>query len=115
LTLKVRLFGDRRNRTSAALAGRLADLGHCVDRRAVAPWRAICDRQKHAEQVPRRDAEPGHATQGRLQPRPPDLREPRFTKLVDDVLLELEKSGRAEKIFNAWFAPVKRRFTIKRD
>jgi polar amino acid transport system substrate-binding protein len=41
--------------------------------------------------------------------------EPRFTKFVDDVLLDLEKSGEAEKIFNAWFAPVKRPFTIKPD
>jgi len=41
--------------------------------------------------------------------------EPRFTAFVDDVLLDLEKSGEAEKIFNAWFAPVKRPFTIKRD
>lgn len=41
--------------------------------------------------------------------------EPRFTKFVDDVLLDLEKSGEAEKIFNAWFAPVKRSFTIKQD
>jgi polar amino acid transport system substrate-binding protein len=41
--------------------------------------------------------------------------EPRFTKFVDDALLDLEKSGEAEKIFNAWFAPVKRPFTIKPD
>jgi polar amino acid transport system substrate-binding protein len=41
--------------------------------------------------------------------------EPRFTKFVDGVLLDLEKSGEAEKIFNAWFAPVKRSFTIKQD
>ena len=41
--------------------------------------------------------------------------EPRFTAFVDDVLLDLEKSGEAEKIFNAWFAPVKRPFTIKRN
>lgn len=41
--------------------------------------------------------------------------EPRFTRFVDDVLLDLEKSGEAEKIFNAWFAPVKRPFTIKPD
>jgi len=38
--------------------------------------------------------------------------EARFTAFVDDVLLDLEKSGEAEKIFNAWFAPVKRPFTI---
>jgi len=30
-------------------------------------------------------------------------------------LLDLEKSGEAESIFNASFAPVKRPFTIKRD
>ena len=41
--------------------------------------------------------------------------EPRFTAFVDDVLLDLEKSGEAETIFNTWFAPVKRPFTIKRD
>jgi polar amino acid transport system substrate-binding protein len=41
--------------------------------------------------------------------------EVRFTKFVDDVLLDLEKSGEAEKIFNAWFAPVKRPFVIKPD
>ncbi len=41
--------------------------------------------------------------------------EPRFTKLVDDTLLDLEKSGEAQKIFDAWFAPVKRTFTIKAD
>jgi polar amino acid transport system substrate-binding protein len=41
--------------------------------------------------------------------------EPRFTQFVDQTLLELEKSGEAEKIFNTWFAPVKRPFTIKPD
>jgi len=41
--------------------------------------------------------------------------EVRFTKFVDDALLELEKSGDAAEIFNSWFAPVKRPFTIKRD
>ena len=41
--------------------------------------------------------------------------EPRFTEFVDQTLLDLEKSGEAQKIFNAWFAPVKRPFTIKRD
>ena len=41
--------------------------------------------------------------------------EPRFTQLVDQTLLDLEKSGEAEKIFNAWFAPVKRPFVIKPD
>src|SRR4029077_10605821 len=29
--------------------------------------------------------------------------EPRFTQFVDQVLLDLEKSGEAEKIFDAWF------------
>jgi polar amino acid transport system substrate-binding protein len=41
--------------------------------------------------------------------------ERRFSAFVDDVLLDLEKSGEAERIFNDWFAPVKRPFTIKRD
>jgi polar amino acid transport system substrate-binding protein len=41
--------------------------------------------------------------------------EPRFTRFVDQTLLDLEKSGEAEKIFNAWFAPVKRPFVIKED
>jgi polar amino acid transport system substrate-binding protein len=41
--------------------------------------------------------------------------EPRFTQFVDRVLLDLEKSGEAEKIFNAWFAPVKRPFRIQPD
>ena len=41
--------------------------------------------------------------------------EPRFTKLVDQVLLDLEKSGAAEKIFDAWFAPTKRPFRIQPD
>ena len=41
--------------------------------------------------------------------------ERRFSAFVDDVLLDLEKSGEAEKTFNAWFAPVKRPFTIKRN
>jgi len=41
--------------------------------------------------------------------------EPRFTTFVDDVLLDLERTGEAERIFNAWFAPVRRPFTIKRD
>lgn len=41
--------------------------------------------------------------------------EPRFTKFVDDTLLDLEKAGEAQKIFDAWFAPVKRTFTIKAD
>jgi polar amino acid transport system substrate-binding protein len=41
--------------------------------------------------------------------------ETHFTQFVDQTLLGLEKSGEAEKIFNAWFAPVKRPFTIKPD
>jgi polar amino acid transport system substrate-binding protein len=41
--------------------------------------------------------------------------EPRFTKFVDQVLLDLEKSGEAEKIFDAWFAPAKRPFRIQPD
>jgi len=41
--------------------------------------------------------------------------EARFTAFVDDVLLDLEKSARPKRYSNAWFAPVKRPFTIKRD
>jgi polar amino acid transport system substrate-binding protein len=41
--------------------------------------------------------------------------EPRFTQFVDQVLLDLEKSGEAEKIFDAWFAPTKRPFRIQPD
>jgi polar amino acid transport system substrate-binding protein len=41
--------------------------------------------------------------------------EPRFTQFVDQVLLDLEKSGEAEKIFDAWFAPAKRPFHIQPD
>ena len=41
--------------------------------------------------------------------------EPRFTQLVDQILLDLEKSGEAEKIFDAWFAPAKRPFRIQPD
>ena len=41
--------------------------------------------------------------------------EPRFTRFVDQVLLDLEKSGEAEKIFDAWFAPAKRPFHIQPD
>jgi len=41
--------------------------------------------------------------------------EPRFTQLVDQVLLDLEKSGEAEKIFDTWFAPAKRTFRIQPD
>ncbi len=41
--------------------------------------------------------------------------EPRFTAFVDQALLDLEKSGEAEKIFDAWFAPAKRPFRIQPD
>jgi len=41
--------------------------------------------------------------------------EPRFTQFVDQVLLDLEKAGEAEKIFDTWFAPAKRPFRIQPD
>jgi polar amino acid transport system substrate-binding protein len=41
--------------------------------------------------------------------------EPRLTGFVDQVLLDLEKSGEAEKIFDAWFAPARRPFRIQPD
>ena len=41
--------------------------------------------------------------------------EPRFTEFVNRTLLELEASGEAEKIFDVWFAPLKRPFRIKPD
>ena len=41
--------------------------------------------------------------------------EPRFTDFVNRTLLELEASGEAEKIFDAWFAPLPRPFTIRPD
>jgi polar amino acid transport system substrate-binding protein len=41
--------------------------------------------------------------------------EPRFTELVDRVLLDLEQSGEAQRIFDAWFAPAKRPFRIQPD
>ena len=41
--------------------------------------------------------------------------EPRLTQFVDRVLLDLEKTGDAEKIFDAWFAPAKRPFRIQPD
>jgi len=41
--------------------------------------------------------------------------EPRFEAFVNGTLLALERSGEAEKIFAAWFAPVKRPFRIKPD
>jgi polar amino acid transport system substrate-binding protein len=41
--------------------------------------------------------------------------EPRFLDLVNHTLLELEASGEAAKIFDAWFAPVTRPFKILPD
>jgi polar amino acid transport system substrate-binding protein len=41
--------------------------------------------------------------------------EPRFAQFVDQLLLDLEKSGGAERIFNAWFAPTRRPFRIQPD
>jgi polar amino acid transport system substrate-binding protein len=41
--------------------------------------------------------------------------EPRFTDFVNRTLLELEASGEAAKIFDTWFAPLKRPFRIKPD
>jgi polar amino acid transport system substrate-binding protein len=41
--------------------------------------------------------------------------EPRFAQFVDRVLLDLEASGQAEKIFDRWFAPTKRPFRIQPD
>ena len=41
--------------------------------------------------------------------------EPRFTEFVDQTLLELEASGAAAKIFDAWFAPSPRLFKFQRD
>ena len=41
--------------------------------------------------------------------------EPRFTEFVDRVLIDLEASGQAEKIFDRWFAPTKRPFRIQGD
>jgi polar amino acid transport system substrate-binding protein len=41
--------------------------------------------------------------------------EPRFTDFVNRTLLDLEASGEAAKIFDAWFAPLKRPFQIKPD
>jgi polar amino acid transport system substrate-binding protein len=41
--------------------------------------------------------------------------EPRFTELVDQTLLELEASGEAARIFDAWFAPSPRLFRFQRD
>jgi polar amino acid transport system substrate-binding protein len=41
--------------------------------------------------------------------------EPRYAEFVDQALLELEASGEAGKIFDAWFAPSPRTFKFKRD
>lgn len=41
--------------------------------------------------------------------------EPRFLDFVNRTLLDLEASGDAAKIFDAWFAPVKRPFKIQPD
>jgi polar amino acid transport system substrate-binding protein len=41
--------------------------------------------------------------------------EPRFTDIVNRTLLDLEASGTAAKIFDTWFAPLKRPFVIKPD
>ena len=41
--------------------------------------------------------------------------EPRFLDFVNRTLLELEASGDAAKIFDVWFAPVKRPFKIQPD
>ena len=41
--------------------------------------------------------------------------EPRFTEFVNRTLLDLEASGEATKIFDTWFAPLKRPFRIKPD
>jgi polar amino acid transport system substrate-binding protein len=41
--------------------------------------------------------------------------EPRFLDFVNRTLLQLEASGEAAKIFDAWFAPVPRTFRIKPD
>jgi polar amino acid transport system substrate-binding protein len=41
--------------------------------------------------------------------------EPRFTEFVNRTLLDLEASGEAAKIFDTWFAPLKRPFRIKPD
>jgi polar amino acid transport system substrate-binding protein len=41
--------------------------------------------------------------------------EPRFAEFVDRTLLELEASGEAARIFDAWFAPSPRLFRFQRD
>ncbi len=41
--------------------------------------------------------------------------EPRFLDFVNQTLLKLEASGEAPKIFDAWFAPLRRTFRIQPD
>jgi polar amino acid transport system substrate-binding protein len=41
--------------------------------------------------------------------------EPRFLDFVDQTLLGLEQSGTAARIYDKWFAPLPRSFTIKPD
>ena len=41
--------------------------------------------------------------------------EPRWKAFVDETLLALETSGEAQRIFDTWFAPVRRPFRIQRD
>jgi len=41
--------------------------------------------------------------------------EPRFLDFIDRTLLQLEASGEAAKIYDAWFAPVPRSFRIAPD
>jgi len=41
--------------------------------------------------------------------------EPRFRGRVDEILIELEASGEAARIFDTWFAPVPRAFRIRPD
>ncbi len=41
--------------------------------------------------------------------------EPRFKSVVDRTLLDLETEGAAARIFDTWFAPLKRPFIIKPD
>jgi polar amino acid transport system substrate-binding protein len=41
--------------------------------------------------------------------------EPRLMELVNRTLLDLEASGEAEKIFDAWFAPLRRPFRFAPD
>ncbi len=41
--------------------------------------------------------------------------EPRFLNVVNQILLKLEASGEAVKIYDSWFAPVPRTFRIQPD